>query len=177
MRSLDNGVGKVELPVKLERPRLNGERSRRRAWRLGLVEDPHLGAELRQPEREHQPGRSGADDQNVAPRQVSLLSPSAIGTPVGGASRGRLEGTSGPGCGRTTSGSGSGNPTGTSSSGASVGVGGRTTSGSGIGRGIGSFGCGVGILSSTSQGEMSPGAVCSGVVNAGETEQEKKRRA
>ena len=68
-RSLDNGVGEVELPVKLERPGLNGERPRTRAGRLSLVEDPHLGAELREPSASANPDpvpQSGESGRRLA---------------------------------------------------------------------------------------------------------------
>ena len=62
----DHGLGEIELPVELERARLDRQRPRGRAGLGRLVDDAHLDAELGQPKRQDEAGRAGADDQNVA---------------------------------------------------------------------------------------------------------------
>ena len=71
--SFDNGVGKIELTVELERAGLNCKRSRGRAGFAGLIHDPHSCAELCQPEGQDEAGWAGADHQNVATRHRRLL--------------------------------------------------------------------------------------------------------
>ncbi len=61
MGSFDNGVGKIELTVELERAGLNCERSRGRARFISLVHDSHSGAELCQPEGQDEAGWASAD--------------------------------------------------------------------------------------------------------------------
>ena len=76
-RSCDNGVGEIELPVKLERAGLNGERARGRARLGGLVHDSRPHPELGQPQGEDKPGRTGADHQNVTSFHLRLLNSGA----------------------------------------------------------------------------------------------------
>ena len=58
----DDRVGEIELLVQLKRARLHGQRARGGAGLGGLVDDAHLDAEFCQPKRQHQSGRTGADD-------------------------------------------------------------------------------------------------------------------
>ena len=60
----DDCVVKPNLVIELQRARLHGERAGSGAGLRGLVDDSHLDAELRQPEREHEAGRPGAGDQD-----------------------------------------------------------------------------------------------------------------
>jgi hypothetical protein len=61
----DDGVREIELPVEFERAGLHGDGARGRPRLGGLVDDPDLDAQLRQPKRQHEPGRARARDQNV----------------------------------------------------------------------------------------------------------------
>src|SRR5262252_6656349 len=61
----DYSVGKVELPVEFERPRLNRQGARGRAGLCRLVEDADLNPELAEPKRQDEAGGTGPDDQNV----------------------------------------------------------------------------------------------------------------
>ena len=74
MRPLDDGVGESELTVEFEGPRLDGERARGRARRIGSVDDPDLRAELGQPQRQNETRRPRADHQDVAILQRCLRS-------------------------------------------------------------------------------------------------------
>src|ERR1700674_4768029 len=60
----DDSVVNSNLVIELQRACLHGERAGRRAWFRGFVDDSDLDAELRQPEREHEAGRSGAGDKD-----------------------------------------------------------------------------------------------------------------
>ncbi len=57
-------VGDSELPVELERAGLNRQRARRRTCFGRPVDDAHGNAAARQPEREGESRRAGADDQD-----------------------------------------------------------------------------------------------------------------
>ena len=70
---LHHEVGEVELPVEFEGTRLNRQGARGRAGLRRLVDDAHLDAELGEPERQDEAGRSGTDDQNVTVHCVSVL--------------------------------------------------------------------------------------------------------
>jgi hypothetical protein len=63
--AIDHGVGETDLPIQLERTRLDGQCARRRSGFRGLVDDPHVDAQPRQPQGQHQPCRAGTDDQYV----------------------------------------------------------------------------------------------------------------
>ena len=76
-RSCDDGVGEIELAVKLERAGLNGERARGGPRLGGLVHDSHPGPELGQPEGEDKAGRTGADYQDIASFHLRLLNSGA----------------------------------------------------------------------------------------------------
>ena len=71
----DHRLREIELPVEFERARLHRQRARGGAGLGGLVDDADLDAEFCQPKRQHQTGRPGADDQNVALRHVLLHLP------------------------------------------------------------------------------------------------------
>ena len=74
-------VDDAELPVKLQRARLHRKRPRRLA-RAGIhVDDADVDAEPRQPERQSEAGRPGADDENLRThsRHRVLPSPDAGG--------------------------------------------------------------------------------------------------
>jgi hypothetical protein len=60
----DHRVGETELAVPLERACLHRNRARRGPGLWRLVNDPDGNAEARQPQREHQTGGAGADDEN-----------------------------------------------------------------------------------------------------------------
>ena len=70
--TLDEWLGHLELSVKLQRASRDGQGTRGRS-RLGrLVDDTHGNAEPGQPERQHEPGGAGPDDQDRdAGRSVS----------------------------------------------------------------------------------------------------------
>ena len=60
-----NGVVRdSDLPVELERARLDGQRSRRRSRPFGAIDDPDRYSEPRQPEGEDESRRAGADDED-----------------------------------------------------------------------------------------------------------------
>ncbi|MCY1430151.1 hypothetical protein D9M71_460920 [compost metagenome] len=61
----DNSLGQVQLAVQLQGPCLYRQRPGGGAGGGGLVDDPHLDAKLAQPQRQHQPGGAGADNQDV----------------------------------------------------------------------------------------------------------------
>ncbi len=61
-----HGVGQIQLTIQLQRARLHRQRPRGGAGRGGLVDDTHAHAQFAQPQSQHQTGRAGADDQNVA---------------------------------------------------------------------------------------------------------------
>ena len=61
----DHLVGKTELAVELQGPRLHCQRSRGRAGFGRSVDDAHPDAEPGEPESEREAGRSGADDENL----------------------------------------------------------------------------------------------------------------
>ena len=63
--TIDDRIREADLAVQLERARLHGERARRRARPCRLVDDPDAHAQPRQPQGQHQPGRPGADDEDV----------------------------------------------------------------------------------------------------------------
>ncbi len=65
MAARDHRVGEIELAVEFERAGLHRQGARGGARLCGLVDDAHPDAELGQPKRQHEPGRPGADDQNV----------------------------------------------------------------------------------------------------------------
>jgi hypothetical protein len=58
-------VCEIELPVKLERSRVDRQRSRGGSGPGRLVDDPDRDALFRQPEGEDQSGWAGADDQHA----------------------------------------------------------------------------------------------------------------
>ena len=58
-------VDDAGLPIELKRPRLDRERARRRARLCHGVHDAHADAQLGKEEREEQPGRPGADDEDL----------------------------------------------------------------------------------------------------------------
>ena len=62
----DDLAGQVELAVELQGAGLDRQGSRGGSGFGGLVDDAHLDPKLGQPERQHQPGRPGADDQDIA---------------------------------------------------------------------------------------------------------------
>src|SRR5690348_2764334 len=62
----DDGVAEVELAIELEGPRVNGECAGGGAGSGGLVDDSDLYSKLRQPERKHEAGGTGADDKDIA---------------------------------------------------------------------------------------------------------------
>ena len=66
MAVLHNRVGKPELSIQFQRPRLDSQRPGRGARGRGLVDNPHAHAQFAQPQRQDQPGRAGADDQHIA---------------------------------------------------------------------------------------------------------------
>ncbi|MNX94104.1 hypothetical protein D3C86_1263230 [compost metagenome] len=66
MAALDDGIRQAELAIQLQRPRLHGQCPRRGAGGRRLVDDPHADPQFAQPQGQHQPGRAGADDQDVA---------------------------------------------------------------------------------------------------------------
>ncbi|CAI8749332.1 hypothetical protein EMIT0232MI5_130167 [Pseudomonas sp. IT-232MI5] len=68
-----NSVGEVQLPVQLKGARLHRQRSRSGAGRGGFIDDAHAYAEFAQPQGQHQPGRAGADDQDVAAVHGTVL--------------------------------------------------------------------------------------------------------
>ncbi len=55
----------ADLPMELQRPCLDGQRTRGFAWTGRLVEDADRHAESRQPERERQPGRPGTGNEDL----------------------------------------------------------------------------------------------------------------
>ena len=57
-----------DLPVELERARLDGQRSRRRSRSFGAINDPDRHAEPRQPERQNESRRAGANDEDWGAR-------------------------------------------------------------------------------------------------------------
>src|SRR3954467_5571748 len=63
--SLDYGLGKVELPIELERAGLNRKRARSRAGLRRFVDDANLDPLPCQPKRENESGRTSSDDQDV----------------------------------------------------------------------------------------------------------------
>ncbi len=58
-------VGEADLAIELEGPRLHGERPRRGPGLRRLGDDAQPHTEPREKQGEHQPGRAGADDQNL----------------------------------------------------------------------------------------------------------------
>ena len=73
MTALYHGVDKVELAVQLQRPRLHRQRPGCGAGCRCLVENPHADPQFAQPQCEHQPGRTGADDQYIATVHAPVL--------------------------------------------------------------------------------------------------------
>ncbi len=53
-----------DLPVELERARLDGQRSRRRSRSVGAIDDPDRHPEPREPEGEDESRRSGANNED-----------------------------------------------------------------------------------------------------------------
>src|SRR5262245_10560730 len=70
---LDDDLGEIELAIKFESARVDGECAGRHARLGSLVDDAWFCSELGQPERENQACGPGADDQYVAARHVLLL--------------------------------------------------------------------------------------------------------
>ena len=62
MTALDDLVGEAELAVEFEGSGLDRQRPRCCSRLSGLVDDAHFDAELREPERKHQPRRARSDD-------------------------------------------------------------------------------------------------------------------
>jgi hypothetical protein len=67
-----HGVGKVELAVEFERPRLNRQGPRGGPGLCRLVKDAHHDPELGEPERQDQPSETGTNDQNLTVRHFVL---------------------------------------------------------------------------------------------------------
>src|SRR5256885_5622769 len=70
---LDHLVGESELAIELQGPHLDGESPGGRAWLLRLVDDADANAKSREPDREHEPGRSGSDDEDLGVHTRLLL--------------------------------------------------------------------------------------------------------
>ena len=58
-------VGKSDLAVEFERPRMHGQGTRGLAGRRAAIDDAKPHAELAEPQRQHQAGRPGTNDENV----------------------------------------------------------------------------------------------------------------
>ncbi|MCY1424178.1 hypothetical protein D9M71_399150 [compost metagenome] len=63
--ALENGCGQVQLAVQFQGPGLHGQGPRGSAGAGGPVDDAHLDAQFAQPQGQYQPGRAGANDQNL----------------------------------------------------------------------------------------------------------------
>src|SRR5215469_12333551 len=72
MTALDHGIGKVELPIKFECPRMDSQCAGGRSRLRCFVYDARLNPEFAQPERKHQTGRTRPDYQNIAVRHLVL---------------------------------------------------------------------------------------------------------
>ena len=64
-RCFDHGVRDAELAIELERARMHDERARRRCRGGSLVDEAHAHAGFREPQREHEAGRTGTRNQDV----------------------------------------------------------------------------------------------------------------
>src|SRR5215469_4345620 len=72
MAALDHGIGKVELPIEFECPRMDGQSAGSRSRLRCFVDDARLNPEFAQPERKDQTGRTRPDYQNIAVRHPML---------------------------------------------------------------------------------------------------------
>src|SRR5215813_9468919 len=72
MSAFDHWVGEVEQAVELERPGMHRQRTGSGSRFGSLVDNARLDAEPAQPERKHQPGWTGADNQNFAAGHIVL---------------------------------------------------------------------------------------------------------
>src|SRR6266481_731265 len=94
---LHHKVGKVELAVEFEGTCLNRERARGRAGLRRFVDDTHLDAEPGEPERQDEPGRAGADDQNISVQHFILHLEAAVSRDWPAAAAGHADRRSAPG--------------------------------------------------------------------------------
>src|SRR5207302_2091951 len=60
----DHLAGETELAIELQRPRLHRQSARGGPGLGRLVDDANPDAEASEPQREHEAGRTGADDEN-----------------------------------------------------------------------------------------------------------------
>ncbi|MOA28833.1 hypothetical protein D3C78_1498060 [compost metagenome] len=67
-----HGGVEIELAVQLQGARMHHHGARSRARPAGLVDDAHRNPLPGEPERKHQPGGAGADDENVVWRFHAL---------------------------------------------------------------------------------------------------------
>jgi hypothetical protein len=75
---LHHKVGEVELAIEFEGTRMNRQGTRGRAGLGGFVDDAHLDTELREPERQNETGRAGADNENVTVHHALLRFQSTV---------------------------------------------------------------------------------------------------
>ncbi len=77
MPLLQQRCREIELPIQLERPGLHGKGPGGRSRGLGLVDDAHSHTHPGEPQRQHQPGGPGADDQYFTARHAFALNGAA----------------------------------------------------------------------------------------------------
>src|SRR5436190_4363544 len=63
--ALDDGGGKPDLPIELERSGVDREGARRGAGFSDFIDDPDAYAAVGEPQRKRKAGRSGAGDQDI----------------------------------------------------------------------------------------------------------------
>ncbi len=65
MAALDHGIGKVELLIEFECPRMDAQRAGGRSGLRCFIDDARPNPEFAQPERKHQTGRTRPNYQNI----------------------------------------------------------------------------------------------------------------